>query len=78
MALAGPLWITELKYELGFYNAWRPAAYIRAAADKWLKSIEWGTPDGMPALAVHSRIFWEGRHCKYVHGPPSPYINPRA
>lgn len=60
----GPTWIGGLKFELGFYNAWRPAAYIRNAADAWLKSIDWGTSDGFPAIAVHSRIFWEGRHCR--------------
>eukprot|EP00040_Diaphanoeca_grandis_P007021 m.39431 g.39431 ORF g.39431 m.39431 type:complete len:558 (-) comp18197_c0_seq1:120-1793(-) len=62
---AGPTQIAGLEYALNFFQALRPAPYLKAAADDFLKSIDWGTASGLPRMAVHSRIFWEGRHCKY-------------
>lgn len=63
----GMIWIDGIKFELGFFYAFRPAPYIREAVDHFLSTIDWGTASGMPALTVHSRIFWENRHCKYGH-----------
>lgn len=59
----GQLRFQEFHGEHGFFRVFRPGKHIVEAADKWLASVEWGTSSGKPALAVHSRSFWEGRKC---------------
>eukprot|EP00040_Diaphanoeca_grandis_P024574 m.135270 g.135270 ORF g.135270 m.135270 type:complete len:544 (+) comp29785_c0_seq1:190-1821(+) len=63
--LKGPVVIKNMEYEIGFFSVFRPAKYITSAADHFLKSIDWMTTSGLPRIAVHSRIFWEGRRCDY-------------
>jgi len=57
----------DKRHKNEFFTALRPGKYLVDAADKWLASIDWGTPNALPNLAVHSRSFWEGRRCSNAY-----------